>query len=103
MLFRSTGSSPWPSGSRWQPGRKQRAQVVRDAARPDDQHALVAQRHECLAERIMPFGRGVGGDRELDDGDIRVGIYQGQWKPCAMVEPALRSEEVRVGKGGVVT
>src|SRR3546814_3506584 len=61
-----------------------------DAARPDDQHAVVAQRRERLSERMMPFGRGARGNRKLDDRNIGLGIDQRQWHPGAMIEPAFR-------------
>ena len=56
-------------------------------ARPDDQHALVAQRPESLTERQQP-DRVLGRQGHLQHRDVGFGVHDPQRHPGAVVEPA---------------
>ena len=62
-------------------------QAVGEEARPDDQHALVAQRAQPLAELHQPV-RVVGGQRHLQHRDVGLGVHDLQRHPRAVVEAA---------------
>ena len=56
-------------------------------ARADDQHALLAQRAQPLAE-LHQAVRVVGGQRHLQHRDVGLGVHDLQRHPRAVVEPA---------------
>ena len=60
-------------------------QAVGEEARPDDQHALVAQRAQPPAEVEQPAGV-VRGQRQLEDRDVAGRVHDLQRHPRAVVE-----------------
>ena len=65
--------------------RKEGAQIVRDVARSDQQHALLAQRRQRAAEPVVPFGVAARVDRDLNDRNVGVRKGQQQRRPGAVI------------------
>ena len=63
-------------------------EVVRQAARADDEHALAGQRRERLAERPGAAGIEPRRQRDLERRHIGVGVQVKQRHPGAMVQAA---------------
>src|ERR1043165_8240122 len=67
----------------------ERAQVVKGVAAAEQEHAFLPQRREGATEREMLARVEPLFQRELQDGDVRVGIGELQRDECAMVVAAL--------------
>ena len=67
-------------------------QIMRRRAGPHDQNALLAQGAKRRAEPRVPCAVAMGRNRELNDGNARVGKEELQRNPCAMIEAAPRDE-----------
>jgi hypothetical protein len=70
------------------------AHVVVAATAAEDEHALVAERRERLAECHVPRGIETADQRELDRRHVGVGPRDLERNERAVIEPALR-----VGRG----
>lgn len=64
-----------------------RSQIVDNVSAAYDQHILVAERRQFFAKFMMEAGRPVAVDRELNDGDISVGMNMAQHGPRSVIEP----------------
>ncbi|MNV71878.1 hypothetical protein D3C71_1649220 [compost metagenome] len=61
-------------------------QVVGDAAGADHQHAVSAQAGQGMTDAGLQGGSASGGQRDLDNRNIRLRIHQGQRHPDPMIE-----------------
>ena len=75
------------------------AQIVRQQAGPDNQHVLVAQRRERLADAEMPGRIAMRVDGDLHDRDVGVRVHQHKRRPRAVIVAARRVEARR--KSGI--
>jgi hypothetical protein len=96
-----------PVGEIADPGRGRRvdrrhaqlAEIMRRAARAEDQHALVAQRPQRLADLEFVRGAEMGLHRELRHRNVGLRIHQHQRHPGAVIEAARREAGRQAGAG----